>query len=116
MKNVVYKLKLLTERLQSTDLNVTDATLFIAKTLQSLDILNTDSENMNNLIQRAVVFLKKYEVDAEKQFFIRRRSRIAPKHLDGNRINASKISFHTFCKKEFKTVLGILNGLIKDHL
>lgn len=58
MKNVMYKLKLLTECLQLPDLNITDSTLLIANTLKSLGILNTDSENINNLIQSAVVFLK----------------------------------------------------------
>jgi len=59
MKNIMYKLKLLTECLESAELNITDATLFISSTLKSLDIINSDSENMNNLIQSAVVFLKK---------------------------------------------------------
>lgn len=116
MKNIMYKLKLLTECLESPELNITDASLFIASTLKSLESLNTDSESMDNLILSAEVFLKKYEVDAEKEFSIRHRRRIVPKHLDSNRNNASEISFHTFYRKEFKTVLDKLNGLIKDHL
>ncbi|XP_060845279.1 zinc finger MYM-type protein 1-like [Rhopalosiphum padi] len=114
--NIMYKLKLLTECLESVELNITDATLFISSTLKSLDIINSDSENMDNLIQSAVVFLKKYEVDAEKEFSVRHRRRIAPKNLDSNRSNASEFSFHSFYRKEFKMVLDKLNGLIKDHL
>lgn len=117
MKNIMYKLKLLTECLdESPELNIKKTTLFITSTLKSLDILNTDSESMDNLIQSAEVFLKKYEVDAEKRIFRTSRRRMAPKHLDSNRSNASKISFCTFYRKEFKTVLDKMNGLIKDHL
>ncbi|XP_025192653.1 uncharacterized protein LOC112592715 [Melanaphis sacchari] len=97
-------------------LNITDATLFISSTLKSLDIINCDSENMNNLIQSAVVFLKKYVVDAEKEFSVRHHRRIAPKNLDINRSNAFEFSFYSFYRKEFKVVLDKLNGLIKDHL
>ncbi|KAL5246043.1 hypothetical protein ACI65C_013451 [Semiaphis heraclei] len=122
MKNIMYKLKLLTECLESVELNITDATLFISSTLKSLDIINSDSGNMDNLIQSAVVFLKKYEVDAEKEFSVRHRRRIAPKNVDSNRSNASEFSFHSEKRnrnrnrKEFKMVLDKLNGLIKDHL
>jgi len=116
MKNIMYKLKLLTECLESAELNITDATLFISSTLKSLDIINSDTENMNNLIQSAVVFLKKYDVDAEKEFSVRHRRRIAPTKLDINRSNAFEFSFHSFYRKEFKMVLDKLNGLIKDHL
>lgn len=60
-------------------------------------------------------FFFKYEVDAEKEFSIRRRRRITPKHLNSNKSNASKISFHAFYRKEFKSVLDKLNGLIRNH-
>lgn len=60
--------------------------------------------------------MKKYIVDAEKEFSVCHRRRIAPKHLDINRSNVSKMSFHTFYRKKFKTVLDKLNSLIKDHL
>eukprot|EP00102_Acyrthosiphon_pisum_P018532 XP_016655742.1 PREDICTED: zinc finger MYM-type protein 1-like [Acyrthosiphon pisum] len=116
MKNIMYKLKLLTECLESAELNITDATLFISSTLKSLDIINSDTENMNNLIQSAVVFLRKYDVDAEREFSVRHRRRIAPTKLDINRSNAFEFSFHSFYRKEFKMVLDKLNGLIKDHL
>lgn len=42
--------------------------------------------------------------------------RIALKHLDSNGTNAPEISFHAFYRKEFKTVLDKLDGLIIDHL
>lgn len=38
MKNIMYILKLLTECLESPELNITDAALFIKSTLKSLDI------------------------------------------------------------------------------
>lgn len=56
MKNIIYKLKLLTECLEYPELNITDATLFITSTLKSVDILNTDSKSMNDLILSAKVF------------------------------------------------------------
>jgi len=68
MKNIMYKLKLLTECLESAELNITDATLFISSTLKSLDIINSDLENMNNLIQSAVVILKNMMLVLKKNF------------------------------------------------
>lgn len=55
MKNIMYILKLLTECLESPELNITDAALFIKSTL-IIRYLNTDSESMDNLIQSAEVF------------------------------------------------------------
>lgn len=55
MKNIMYKLKLLTEYLESPELNILDDILFIESALKSLNIINSDSDNMDNLIQSALV-------------------------------------------------------------
>lgn len=115
MKNIMYKLKLLTEYLESPDLNITDATLFITSALKSLDIINADSQSMDNLIKSAVIFLKN-NVDAKKEYSVCHRCRIAPKHLDINNSNASQICFRDFYRKEFKIVLDTLTSLIRHHL
>lgn len=67
MKNVMYKMKLLTECLESVELNIADAIIFISSTLESLNIINSDTDGMDNLIKSAVEFLKSFEVDAEKE-------------------------------------------------
>jgi len=91
MKNVMYKMKLLTECLESTELNIADAIIFMSSTLESLNIINSDVDGMDNLINSSIAFLKSFDVDAEKEFIVHHRRRILPKRLDNNRDNAANI-------------------------
>lgn len=116
MKNVMYKMKLLTECLESTELNIADAIIFMSSTLESLNIINSDIDGMDNLINSSIAFLKSFDVDAEKEFLVRHRRRLVPKRLDNNRDNAANISFKTFYRKEYKSVLDELTSLMKNNL
>ncbi|KAF0698493.1 52 kDa repressor of the inhibitor of the protein kinase-like, partial [Aphis craccivora] len=116
MKNVMYKIKLLTECLESTELNIADAIIFLSSTLESLNIINSDIDGMDNLINSSIAFLKSFDVDAEKEFIVRHRRRLVPKRLDNNRDNAANISFKTFYRKEYKSVLDELTSLMKNNL
>jgi hypothetical protein len=99
MKNGMYKMKLLTECLESVELNIADAIIFISSTLESLNIINSDSDGMDNLINSSVKFLNDFGIDAEKEYIVRHRRRLVPKRIDNNRDNAANMSFKTFYRR-----------------
>jgi len=82
-------MKLLTECLESIELNVADAIIFMSSTLESLNIINSDVDGMDNLITSSIAFLKSFDVDAGKVFIVHHRRRLVPKRLDNNRDNAA---------------------------
>jgi hypothetical protein len=45
-----------------------------------------------------------------------RNRQLVPKRFDSNRDNAANISFKTFYRKEYKSVLDELTSLMKNHL
>lgn len=75
MQNIMYKMKLLTECLESTELNIANAIIFLSSTLESLNIINSNIDGMDNLINISIAFLKSFDVDDEKKFIVRHRRR-----------------------------------------
>lgn len=55
----MYKLKSLTETLETKHLSIVDAVVLIDTTIKSLEEINSDTEAMNNLIDSAIEFSKK---------------------------------------------------------
>jgi len=88
----------------------------MSNTLESLNIINSDIDGINNFINSSTEFLKSFDVDAEKEYTVRHRRRLVSKRFDNNRDNAANISFKIFYKKEFKCVLDELTSLMKNHL
>ena len=55
MKNIMYKVKYLTESLETKELNVCDAAVLIKSTILSLEKIRLEIENMDNLINSAKI-------------------------------------------------------------
>lgn len=50
MKNIMYRMKILTEKLESIELNVIDALMLLNNTIEILKDINNDDACMNNLV------------------------------------------------------------------
>lgn len=75
MKNIMYKLKILTETLETENLSLVDAAHLIDTSIKSLEDINCDTNSMDNLIESASLFAKKLEVDLMSDFKTHHRTR-----------------------------------------
>lgn len=116
LKNIFYKIKIITEILEKDDLNVVDAINIMSSTLNSIKNIRTNEESVDNLIQSAIHFAIKLEVYPESDFRKHHRRRLIPKKIDGNRDNSAEISFLQFYRKEFYSVLDCLISFLDNNL
>lgn len=110
MKNIMYKLKVLTETLESENLSLVDAAILIDSTITSLEDINSNTKSMDNLIESSSIFAKVLEVDSKSDFLIHHRNRRAPGWLDSNTSNQTEFTM------QLKRVLDTLINLSKDNL
>lgn len=115
MKNIMYKLKSLTEKMEEKEFNVLDAVSIIEGTEKSLIIMMNDNA-ISDLIEGAKSFSKSLNIDPLEDYARHHRRRLAPKKIDENRENAAEISCEIFYRKEFKCVTDTLISLIGDFL
>ncbi|KAL4085391.1 hypothetical protein QTP88_027250 [Uroleucon formosanum] len=94
MKNIMYKLKSLTETLETKSLCVIDAAVLIEATIKNLEDINSDSERRNDLIDSAILFAANLGIDSESDFKVHHRTRKQPTWLDPNAGTQSDITFH----------------------
>lgn len=116
MKNVMYKLKALTETLETKNLSIVDAATLIDTTIKSLEEINSDTESMNNLIDSAISFSTSLGLNPENDFKIHHRSKKPPTWLDKNSETQVEFTIYTFYRKEFKCVLSTFIHLSRDNL
>lgn len=115
MKNIMYKLKALTETLETKNLSIVDAATLIDATIKSLEEINSDTQSMDNLIDSAVSFSTKLEINPDNDFKIHHRSKKPPTWLDKNSKTQVEFTMHTFYRKEFKCVLSTFINLSRDN-
>jgi predicted metal-dependent hydrolase len=116
MKNVMFKVKLLTETLETEDLNIIDAAAMIKSTIDTLETININPKSMDDLIRSAKQFSKSFGIDAEADFIKHHRRRLKPKRIDSNNDNQASLTLETFYRSEFKIVLDNLINSIKENL
>ena len=112
----MYKIKILTETLETQNLSLLDAAHLINTSIKSLEDINSDANSMDNLIESASLFAKTLEVDSMADFKTHHRTRKAPNWLDSNTSNQAEFTMQLFYRKEFKSVLDTLINLSKDNL
>jgi len=69
MKNIMYKLKILTDTLETQNLSLVDAAYLINTSIKNLEDVNSDTNSMDNLIQSASLFAKTLEVDIDVRLY-----------------------------------------------
>lgn len=57
MKNIMYKMKILTEKLKAIELNVIDALMLLNNTIEILKDINNDDAGMENLVESSINLL-----------------------------------------------------------
>ncbi|XP_065650246.1 uncharacterized protein LOC136078403 [Hydra vulgaris] len=101
MKNIIEKIKILTEILESPNFNVIDSINVIESTAKKMQNISNDTDAMNNLIESAVIFSTKLHIDAENDY---------EQH---HRLITMEIK--AFNRKEFKEVIDSLaTGLTEN--
>ena len=68
MKNIMYKLKFLTETLEAKSLSIIDAVTAIDSTIKILTSINSDDHAMNNFINSAKEFANLLGIDSKAYF------------------------------------------------
>jgi len=86
-------------------LNILDALQLIKSTVQSFEFIRNDSEQMTSMIESALSFAQKIEIDVEGDLKKHHRTRRTPQRFDANAQNASTLDLKTFYQKEFNSVL-----------
>ncbi|XP_060881749.1 uncharacterized protein LOC132953246 [Metopolophium dirhodum] len=84
MKNIMYKLKALTETLETKHLSLVDAATLIGTTIKILEEINLDTNSINNLIDSAISFSTTLGINPENDFKIHHRHKKPPTWLDKN--------------------------------
>lgn len=68
MKNIIYKLKVLTETFKTKNLSLVDAATLIDTTIKILKETNSNTILMNNLIDSAISFSTTLRINPENDF------------------------------------------------
>lgn len=113
-KNIMYKFKNLTEQLEKVEINVVDALQSLESVIKSLKLI--DGEQINALVESAVLFAKKMKINAEEDFSKHHRTRFVPKKLDGKPETTAEFNLLTFYRKEFISVLDSFTNATTDNL
>jgi hypothetical protein len=108
MKNIMYKTKNLTEKLQEEELNVSDAVDLIEATIASLQRLRDDTSNINDEIKAASAFAQKFDINSEEFYARHHRPRRAPRRVDDNAHTQEVQSMEGFYRREITAVLDVL--------
>lgn len=99
MKSIMFKLKALTETLESQNLSLIDAAILIDTTITSLEDINSNTTSMDNLIESSSTFAKTLGVDSKSDFATHHRNRRALGWLDTNTSNQTEFTMQIFYRK-----------------
>jgi len=101
MKNIMYKTKILTEKLEAIELNIIDALTLTTHAIDSLVEMRDDNKSIDNLIESGIIFAKKLNIDPDADFNRHHRRRLQPKKIDKNSDTQYTLNLKTFYKMEF---------------
>lgn len=108
MKNVMYKMKMMIDILQTEELDVSGALLTMNETKESLERIRNDESGIHDEIQAACSFAKQFDVDAEYEFRKIHRKRVPPRRLDESPETGTDLSMPSFYRKEVYTFLDTM--------
>lgn len=79
MNHIMYQMKILTETLETKDLNIVDALILIDSLIKSLTETRNNNTLINELIASAKLFCLKIDIDINGDFNHHHRKRLKPK-------------------------------------
>ena len=116
MKNVMYKMQLMIDTLQTEELDVSGALLVMAETKESLERIRKDESGVNNEVQAACSFAKQFDVDAEYDFRKIHRKRVPPRRLDEASETAADLTMASFYRKEVFTFVDTMSSVLSPKI
>ncbi|KAL4107515.1 hypothetical protein QTP88_017852 [Uroleucon formosanum] len=115
MKNIMYKLKCLTETLETKHLCIIDAIALIDSTMKMMTEIKSNDQAINNLIDSALSFATLLGTNPESYFKTHHRRRLCPKRIDPRPSTEVEFTIHLFYRREFKLVLDTLITLSNSN-
>lgn len=116
MKNIMYKMKILTESFEAKDLNVIDALMLLNSSTDIFNDINDDKHAMDNLVESAIKYALQLGIDPKSDFNRIHRRRLLPKKLDSDPNSQTTFDLNTFYRSQFEKVLDTLVSLSSEHL
>lgn len=68
MKNIMYKMKILTESFEAKDLNIIDGLMLLNSSTEIFNTINDDKLAMDNLIESSIKYAQQLGIDPESEF------------------------------------------------
>lgn len=116
MKNITYKLKCLTETLETKHLCIIDAITLIDSTMKMMTEMKSDDQAINNWIDSAFSFETLLGTNPESSFKTHHRRRLCPKRIDSRPSFEVEFTIHLFYRRKLKLVLDTLITLSNSNL
>ena len=116
MKNVMVKTKILTQEIQSVQINIFDTLEAAQATIATLQHMRDDFNGLDKEIQAALVFGKKCGIDGKAQFHKHHRPRRIPARIDETPENAASIDFNEYYRKECILVLDMQISSLTENV
>ena len=113
--NVMWKTKLMTEKIQKEQLNILDALVILEVTITTLQTMSECEVEMNNNIRAATEVASKFDIDAQVEYGKFHRVHRSSKRKDDLPETSTIIDFRTFYRKEMKAVLNTLTTKLSDN-
>ncbi|XP_050064221.1 zinc finger MYM-type protein 1-like [Aphis gossypii] len=101
MNHIMYQMKILTEMLETKDLNIVDALILIDSSIKSLTETRNNEILINELIASAKSFFLKLDIDFIGDFNQHHRKRSKPRKIDSNPQSHVHLTYEDFYRKEF---------------
>ena len=115
-KNVMYKMKLMIDTLQTEELEVSGALLVMEETKESLERIRKDESGVNNEVQEAYSFAKQFDVDVEYEFRKIHRKRVPPRRLDEASEAAADLTMASFYRKKVFTFVDTISSVLSSKI
>ncbi len=116
MKNIMFKMKMMVDLLQTEELDVSGALLAMQETKDSLNKIRRTENAIDDEVQAACLFASQFNIDAEAEFQRIHRKRVPPRRLDPNPETQTNMSMATFYRKEvflfLDTMVEVLSAKI----
>ena len=116
IKNLIWKNKIITEKMQEEQLNILDSLMAVDRTIKSLRRMNEDEMIQNDLIEAAVIMSKSFSVNPIEELNRFHRARRPPARIDDHPETAERQPFFQFYRCTMKQVLDILIIEFSDNL
>jgi len=116
MNYIMYQMKILTEMLETKDLNIIYVLILIDSSIKSLTETRNNKILINELIASAKLFCLKLDINFDRNFNQHHRKRLKPKKNDLNPQSHVHLTYEDFYRKKFLQVLDTLINFSSENL